>query len=119
MEGPHMTTRKAPTDHLKPANRTSSGSKPFDATALLDEVHAEAQPFILNGEEFLLPAPTAWPDEAFATASLEDPVATSRLILGDDYDRFVKAGGNALFLQRLVEKLHGASMGESSASSSS
>ncbi len=115
-----MTTRKAPTDHLKPANRTSSDSKPFDATALLDEVHDEARPFILNGEEFLLPAPTAWPDEAFATASLEDPVATSRLILGDkEYARFVKAGGNALFLQRLVEKLHGALMGEYSASSSS
>lgn len=91
----------------------------FDATALLDEIHNETRPFTLNGEEFQLPAPTAWPDEAFAAASRDDPVTASRVILGDEYDRFVKAGGNALFLQRLVEKLHGAPMGESSASSSS
>jgi len=115
-----MTTRKAPTDHLKPADQRSSDPKPYDATALLDEVHAEAQPFVLNGEEFMLPSPTAWPDEAFAAASLDDPVTASHVILGDkEYARFVKAGGSALFLQRLVEKLHGAPMGESSASSSS
>ncbi len=91
----------------------------FDATALLDEVHARARPFTLNGEEFDLPAPTAWPDEAFQAASRDDPVTASRIILGDEYDRFVKAGGNALLLQEIVAKLHGASMGESSASSSS
>jgi hypothetical protein len=92
----------------------------FDASALLDEIKADARPFSLNGETFSLPAPTAWPDEALAAANSEEPVTASRLILGDEqYARFTAAGGNALFLQRLVAKLHGASVGESSGSSSS
>lgn len=92
----------------------------FDASALLAEFKSNARPFELNGEQFSLPAPTTWPDGALEAANREDIVAASRMILGDaEYDRFVAAGGNSLFLQRLVEKLHGASMGESSASSRS
>lgn len=109
------------TNHARAtAKAKATVAEPFDATAMLEEVQADARLFVLNGEEFLLPAPTAWPDEAFQAANREDPITASRLILGDeDYQRFVDAGGNALFLQRLVEKLHGTSMGESSASSSS
>lgn len=105
-----------------PAHKTIStnSAEAYDADALLNEMKADGRPFVLGGETFLLPAPTVWPDEAFAAASKDDPVTASRIILGDaEYERFVAAGGNALFLQRLVEKLHGASVGESSASSSS
>ena len=103
-----------------PAPKPAPATEPFDASAMLDEIKSGARPFKLNGETFSLPAPTAWPDDAFAAANGKDPLAAARLILGaDEYDRFVKAGGNALFLQRLVEKLHGGSVGESSGSSSS
>jgi hypothetical protein len=104
--------------NTKPA--PSPEPEPFDASAMLAEIRAEGRPFTLNGETFTLPAPTAWPDEAFAAATNNDPVTASRLILGDEeYARFSAAGGNALFLQRLVEKLHGSPMGESSGSSPS
>ena len=92
----------------------------FDATALLDELRADARPFTLGGEDFVLPAPQSWPDAALESANAGDPVAAARHILGDaDYERFVKVGGSSLFLQRLVEKLHGVGLGESAGSSSS
>lgn len=101
----------------KPAQADDEG---FDATALLDEIKSTARPFTLHGERFLLPAPTVWPDAAMAAANSGDTVGCARLILGDaEYDRFERVGGTALFLQELVAKLHGASVGESSASSSS
>lgn len=105
-----------------PANRPKPSTRVevFDASDLLEEMKADGRPFTLGGEEFVLPAPTTWPDEAFEAANRDDPLTASKLILGeDDYARFAKVGGNALFLQRLVEKLHGASMGESAGSSSS
>jgi hypothetical protein len=103
-----------------PAPKPAPSEEVYDASGLLEEITAQARPFLLNGEQFSLPAPTAWPDEAFQAANGNDPLGAARLILGEDeYVRFVKAGGNALFLQRLVEKLHGGSVGESSVSSSS
>jgi len=92
----------------------------FDASALLDELRSDARPFILDGEEFTLLAPQAWPDAALEAANAGDPIGAARHILGEaDYDRFVDAGGSALFLQRLVEKLHGVPLGESAGSSPS
>jgi hypothetical protein len=105
-----------------PAQKPAPTTEPevFDASALLDEIKAEGRPFALNGEQFVLPAPTTWPDEALTAANKNDLIRCAQLILGEDeYERFTKAGGTALFLQRLAEKLHGASVGESSASSSS
>ncbi len=103
-----------------PARSRTKTAEVFDASALLEEMRSDGRPFRLGDEEFILPPPTAWPDGALDAATREDVVGASRLILGDDdYDRFVAAGGNALFLQRLVEKLHGAQLGESAGSSSS
>lgn len=113
-----MSNRPNNPAHKAPATNGDS-AEVFEADSLLEEMKAAGRPFVLGGETFVLPAPTAWPDEAFERARSDDPLGASRLILGDDYDRFVAAGGNSLFLQRLVEKLHGASVGESSASSSS
>ncbi len=116
-----MTTRKVPTDHLKPVDRKPAGDpEPFDATALLEEIKADGKWFALQGKRFFLPVPTAWPDTAFVAAQAGDVSGTARHVLGDEaYERFVALGGNGVFLQQLVEQLHGASMGESSASSSS
>lgn len=91
----------------------------FNADAILDEIAEEGVPFTLHGERFICPAPSGWPDEAFDAAQNDDPVATVRAILGDDYQRFVAAGGTALTFQRITAKLHGAELGESSGSSSS
>lgn len=109
------------TNHARATAKAKAiAAEPFNADALLEEVRADARVFVLNGEQFSLLAPSAWPDEAFEAANNEDPLTASKLILGEaEYERFKAAGGNALFLQRLVEKLHGAPMGESSASSSS
>jgi hypothetical protein len=104
-----------------PAHKPNTPAKEvFDANALFDEMDSEGTWFERGGEEFFLPSPTSWPDAAFEAANSNDPVTSSKLILGEDnYARFVEVGGNALKLQRLIEKLHGASMGESSGSSSS
>ena len=71
--------------------------------------------FEFKGETFFLPSPTSWPDEVIQEY---DPVKIAAMILGDDdYARFTGLGGSAMFLQRIVERLFGAIVGESSASS--
>lgn len=97
-------------------------AEPFDANALLAEIQANARTFELGDppQTFALPAPTAWPDRVLERANEGDIAGAGRAMLGDDeYDRFVDAGGNGLFLQHLVERVHGVGLGESSASSRS
>lgn len=92
----------------------------FDASELFDELRGEALPFRLGGEMFRLPPPTTWSDAVIRAADSGQVIEAAEGILGaEDYARFVAAGGNALFLQRLVEKLYGAALGESSGSSKS
>lgn len=105
-----------------PASRPKADDdEVYDASELLDEIKAASRPFKMpNGERFDLPAPTAWPDEALVAAYQGDPVRVAQVILGEaNYIRFQAAGGNALVLERLVEKIHGATVGESLASSGS
>ncbi len=76
----------------------------------------------------VLPPELLSDDDARAMAALladddADPVAMARIILGDDYDRFVADGGNALLLAAILGEMsadrsetQGASTGESSAS---
>ena len=95
---------------------------PYDANALLAEIRSDVRTFRLGDppQEFAVPSPTAWPDAVLEHANNGDVVAAGRAMLGDaEYDRFVAVGGNAIFLQFLVEKLHGVPLGESPASSSS
>lgn len=109
-----------PNARTTPPKQRTHTTEVFDASALLDEMRADACPFTLAGEDFTLLAPQAWPDAALESANDGDPIGAARHILGPaEYERFVKAGGSALFLQRLVEKLHGVPLGESAGSSSS
>lgn len=95
-------------------------SEVFDADALFEEVKAKAVTVKFRGEEFDLPFPTLWPDGTLKAASDNDMEGAGRLILGDEqYDRWLALGGNSGFLQDIVKRTHGTTMGESSASSSS
>lgn len=94
--------------------------EPFDASSLLDEIRDGARPFTLDDETFMLLPPAAWPDAVIEAANRGDALTASKLMLGpDEYKRFTKAGGSAGLLERIVAKLFGAPMGESSASSPS
>lgn len=93
--------------------------EPFNADALLDEISASRRPFTMRGETFYLLPPTAMPDEVLAMAAADDVIGISRALLGAAYDRFVSVGGSALLLQQIYERVFGAPMGESSASSGS
>lgn len=95
-------------------------SEPYDASALLDEIHEGGKTFTLKGETFTLPPPSAWPDAVIDAARNEDLPGVGRGLLGADYDRFVSVGGTSILLQKIHTELFGdASPGESSASSSS
>lgn len=109
-------TRAAAAAHQPPKPEVVDDEEIFDADALLAEIRAKGRPFKLGGQQFFLPEPTTWSDEAMQT---NDPVVIASTILGDDYDRFVEAGGTSLFLQEIVRRFFGASLGESSGSSTS
>jgi hypothetical protein len=110
--------KKARTMSNHPA-RTKPKPAVFNADSLLDEIAEEALPFEFKGEDYTCPAPSGWPDEVFEAIKADDPPTVARLILGEDYERFRAAGGSAQLFQRIVAKLHGVGMGESSGSSSS
>jgi hypothetical protein len=102
------------------AKAKAIAAEPFDADALLNEIKDGSRTFTLGGETFVLPQPTLWPSEAFRAANNGDVDAVAELVLGgDDYRRFEAVGGTPLFLQNLVEKMYGTSLGESAGSSSS
>lgn len=66
--------------------------------------------------------PELWPDEVTAKLVNKDDIAgAAALIIGGDteYARFVAEGGNASILLSMIERHFGATVGKSSASSSS
>jgi hypothetical protein len=68
---------------------------------------------------FRIPPPTLWPDVALVAAAAEDLPTATRALLGKDYDAFVEAGGNSALLFTILAEAHGATPGESSASTDS
>lgn len=75
-----------------------------------------------NGLIVHVPPADLWSDEAIkmVTSGNRDVVALARAVLGDElYDQFVDAGGTAAALNSILEERHGATVGESAASSSS
>lgn len=103
-----------------------------DFDALLDEVRAgdEAPALIkftvqkgtAKEQDFTIPSPLDWPDEVLRlqqAAAMENTAAMVSLaeeLLGDQYSEFRAAGGSALRLWRVLPKMLGLSVGESSAS---
>lgn len=111
-----MSNRPNPS---RPAARPTGAPDVYDADALMAEFDHESKQFRLGGQVFDLPHPSSWSDDTLEASAREDIVQACRLIMGDDYDRYKEAGGNAMFLNKLVAKMFGAEMGESSGSSSS
>lgn len=89
----------------------------FDADALFAEFKAKAKPFRFGGEVFMLPHPVVWPNTIGKAETLDEVAAA---ILGEEqYSRYDAAGGTIRFIQELARALHGVTLGESGASSSS
>lgn len=110
-----------PTPKSQVAELTESATivgEVFDADAFFAEFKAKARPFRLGGQVFHLPAPETWPDSLDEAKELLD-VSTAILGDRDEAIRYREAGGSVKFLQALVQKLHGLTLGESVASSSS
>jgi hypothetical protein len=99
-----------------------------DFDALLDEVKANDGPPILfnfKGDRFTIANPLDWPDEVLRLQSVVASQGTSvpaalvslaEELLGDQYPRFTELGGTALKLNRVLDRMLGVSVGESSAS---
>lgn len=99
--------------------------KVVDFDALLDEARAGDPPevvFSFKGTEFTISPPLEWSDELVRLqASAEGGnmaalVSFAEELLGDQYVRFYELGGSAIKLNRVLDKLLGVSVGESSAS---
>jgi hypothetical protein len=97
-----------------------------DFDALLNEARASDKPaavfHMADGTTFTIPQPVEWSDEVLRlqaevqannTAAM---VSLAEELLGDQYPAFVERGGSAMKLSRILDKLLGASVGESSAS---
>jgi hypothetical protein len=118
---PHTDQKARTMNNARATNKArAEAAKPFDATALLNEIKDNVQTFELNGEIFHLPPPKLWVSAVWRATQSDDLEAVARGILGDDdFDRYENAGGTPAFLQDLVAGIYGTSMGESAGSSSS
>jgi hypothetical protein len=102
--------------------------KVIDFEALLNEARSGDAPpvvFDLKGTEFMIPPPLEWSDEALelqTAAARQDAnspaamVGLAKELLGGQYAKYRELGGTALNLSRVLDKLLGVSVGESSAS---
>lgn len=74
-----------------------------------------------DGTIYRIDPPDLWPDDALKASEDRDPVALATALVGgsEKYQAFVAAGGNAAIVAGLLGEVHGVSVGESSASSSS
>jgi hypothetical protein len=84
----------------------------FNADALFAEFKARSKPFTLNGEAFDLPEPGVWSDDVIVAAAENNILGLAQAIFGDQWDRFVAAGGGVSFMKMLYKKLHGVDLGE-------
>jgi hypothetical protein len=89
--------------------------KTFDLAAVIASELAKSKPLeIVAGDKtFTFPPPVLWPDEVFEVNDID----SMRLLLGDDYEAFVAAGGTAkLFFGVILPEWQGATLPESPAS---
>jgi hypothetical protein len=103
-----------------------------DFDALLAEVRSNDGPpilFNMGAERFTIPNPLDWSDDVLRLQSVvaaEGPegqaavpgavVALAEALLGDQYAKFEECGGSALHLSRVLPRMLGTPVGESSAS---
>jgi len=77
--------------------------------------------FIDAGDRtFRVPPPLLWDDDVTEAAAAGRATEVGEALLGtDDFAAFRKAGGTGTLLMSMVNEVHGADVGESSASSDS
>lgn len=101
-------------------NVTSLGRR-FVLSDVISDIKQDRPPIEVEGADgvvFAIPPAELWPDEAINLAG-EDNEACCRLLLGDQYDEWVRQGGTFGVLNRIVAESAGASVGKSAGSSSS
>lgn len=72
-----------------------------------------------DGQVFRIDPPELWPDDIQENLQSGNNIAIARALIGERYDDFVASGGSANLLVGVLGSVHGVSVGESSASSSS
>lgn len=91
--------------------------KPYKLSTVVSEL-AEKHPDIpieyADGKTVMVCPPQRWTDDVLAAGS--DNVKAAKLLIGDQYDAFVKAGGSASILMAIIQEDAKENLGESSAS---
>lgn len=73
-----------------------------------------------DGRTFKVPPPLLWSDEVTEAATRGQASFVGEALLGsDDFAAFRAAGGTGTILMAMISEVHGADVGESSASSDS
>lgn len=72
-----------------------------------------------DGVEFSIDPPELWPDAVNDAASSGQGTEVTRLLLGDQYEAFIEAGGSNSVLNLVLQQHTGKAVGESEASSDS
>lgn len=65
-----------------------------------------------DGQVWRVAPPELWPDDVLSLAERDDSVGAARLLIGERYDEFVKAGGSAMLVMSIVKDEHGISTPE-------
>lgn len=89
--------------------------KRYDLAKIIASELAKTKPITITAGErtITVKPPVLWPDEVFAV----DDVASAKILMGEDYDAYVDAGGTArLFFGVIVPDWQGATVPESPAS---
>lgn len=88
-------------------------AKKINVQELIDaKREREGIEFDLGGETFTLDAPELWPDDVVALAEAGNNVGFCKAIMGDDYDRFTKAGGSQGVLGMILQSAVGVGLGK-------
>lgn len=81
-------------------------SDKYDLNEVIAELHDEHKPIVITakGRDFRVLPAELWPDDALTLGTV-DPVGAARaLMMDDDYDDFVAAGGSAGVLMHIISK---------------
>jgi hypothetical protein len=84
--------------------------KTYDLAEVIERELAKKNDIIIKAGDktFTVPPSILWPDKVFDVSDAEG----ARLILGDQYDAFCEAGGNAKLLFLIYAEHNGASLPE-------